>query len=83
MFKDIMYNLKMLKKKAKLIFKHNSFDIIEEEITFYVRLQVSIFEKFKLLEGRASKAYFSAKEVNAVKIKENKFYFHLLCVQIH
>jgi hypothetical protein len=25
-----MYNLKMNKKKAKLLFKHNSFDIIEE-----------------------------------------------------
>ncbi len=30
MIRDIMYNLLMDKKKAKLIFKHNSFDIIEQ-----------------------------------------------------
>ena len=29
----------MSKKKAKLIFKHNYFEIVEEEIMFYVLLQ--------------------------------------------
>ena len=30
MFGDILYKLMMIKKKAKLVFKHNSFNIIEE-----------------------------------------------------
>jgi len=30
MLDDILYKLLMNKKKAKLIFKHNSFDIVEE-----------------------------------------------------
>ena len=30
MFGDILYKLMMIKKKAKLVFKHNSFQIIEE-----------------------------------------------------
>ena len=39
----ILYNLLMDKKKAKLIFKHNYFDIIEEEITFCVLFLVGKF----------------------------------------
>ena len=30
MYDELLYNLLMSEKKAKLIYKHNSFDIIEE-----------------------------------------------------
>ena len=38
-------------KKSKLIFKHNSFDLVEKVIMFYVLYQVkNIIERLKLLE---------------------------------
>ena len=49
----------MNKKKAKLIFKHNSFDIIEEGD--YVLCAVSgkeIIKRFKLLECRFTRSLF-------------------------
>ena len=44
-----MYNL-LMDKKAKLIFKHNSFDIIEQGDYVYAISEKNIIEGFKLLE---------------------------------
>ena len=55
-----------MKKKAKLIFKHNSFDIIEEGD--YVKCAISgkeiMLKDLKYWNVDLEEAYFSPKEVN-------------------
>ena len=56
----------MYKKKAKLLFKHNSFDIIEEGdfvICAVSDKKISI-EKLTYWNVKLQEAYFSPKEVN-------------------
>ena len=69
-----MYNLNMSEKKAKLIFKHNSFDIIEEGD--YVLCAVS-GKKIKLHDlnywnVELQEAYYSPAEVDEKYKKLNK-----------
>ena len=77
----------VIKKKAKLIFKHNYFEIIEEGD--YVLCAISgkeiKLQNLNYWNVDLQEAYFSPKEVNErFKFKKkNNFYFHLLCVQIH
>ncbi len=63
----------MKKKKAKLIFKHNSFDIIEEGN--YVVCAISgkeiMLNNLQYWNVDLQEAYFSPKEVN-VRYKELK-----------
>ena len=61
-----MYNLKMLKKKAKLIFKHNSFDIIEEgdHVLCAITGKKISLKNLNYWNVELQEAYFSAKEVN-------------------
>tara|TARA_B000000609_G_C23969274_1_gene238388 strand:- start:223 stop:432 length:210 start_codon:yes stop_codon:yes gene_type:complete len=60
-----MYNLLMNKKKAKLIFKHNSFDILEDGN--YVLCAVSgkeiLLKDLNYWNVDFQEAYFSPKEV--------------------
>ena len=52
-------------KKAKLIFKHNSFDIIEEGDYVYVHSGKQIMlNKLNYWNVDLQEAYFSPKEVN-------------------
>tara|TARA_Y200000002_G_C22636261_1_gene644777 strand:- start:832 stop:1056 length:225 start_codon:yes stop_codon:yes gene_type:complete len=66
MIKYILYNLLMIKKKAKLIFKHNFFEIIEEGD--YVECAVSgkkiQLQNLSYWNVDLQEAYFSAKEAN-------------------
>ena len=76
----------MSEKKAKLIYKHNSFDIIEEGD--YVLCAISgkkvMLKDLNYWNVDLQEAYYSAKEANdRFKDLKNKIYFHLLCVQIH
>ena len=61
-----MYNLSMNKKKAKLIFKHNYFEIVEEGD--YVLCAISgkqiPLEKLNYWNVDLQEAYFSPIEVN-------------------
>ena len=63
----------MRKKKAKLVFKHNSFDIIEDGD--YVLCAVSgkeiILENLNYWNVELQEAYYSPIEVN-LKFKNNK-----------
>ena len=55
----------MKKKKAKLIFKHNYFEVIEEVIMFVFGFwKGDFFKRSKLLELDLKEAYFSPLEVN-------------------
>jgi hypothetical protein len=69
----ILYNLSMSKKKAKLIYRHNNFEIVEQGE--YVLCAIS--EKKILLQDLnywnvdLQEAYFSPKEVNE-RFKEHK-----------
>ena len=73
----------MNKKKAKLIFKHNSFDIIEEGD--YVLCAVSgkkiMLKDLNYWNVDLQEAYFSPKEVNEryKKIKKKNF-ISIYCV---
>tara|TARA_B100001059_G_scaffold181331_1_gene182269 strand:+ start:4211 stop:4432 length:222 start_codon:yes stop_codon:yes gene_type:complete len=62
----ILYNLLMNKKKAKLIFKHNSFDVIEEGD--YVLCAISgkkiMLENLNYWNVDLQEAYFSPLEAN-------------------
>tara|TARA_B100000941_G_scaffold290761_1_gene274534 strand:- start:1556 stop:1780 length:225 start_codon:yes stop_codon:yes gene_type:complete len=62
---DILYNLLMNKKKAKVIFKHNSFDIVEQGD--YVVCAVSgkqiMLQNLSYWNVELQEAYFSPKEV--------------------
>ena len=76
----------MVKKKAKLIFKHNYFEIVEEG--YHVLCAISgkeiKLQNLNYWNVELQEAYFSPKEVNErIKSKKNNCYFHLLCVQIH
>tara|TARA_B100000941_G_scaffold284732_1_gene255855 strand:+ start:420 stop:644 length:225 start_codon:yes stop_codon:yes gene_type:complete len=66
MIKDVLYNSYMIKKKAKLIFKHNSFDIVEEGD--YVLCAVSgkeiMLKDLNYWNVDLQEAYYSPIEVN-------------------
>jgi len=73
MTKYILYNLLMRKKKAKLVFKHNYFEILEEGD--YVLCAISgkkiLLNDLCYWNVDLQEAYFSPKEVNErFKIKE-------------
>ena len=65
----------MRKKKAKLVFKHNSFDIIEDGD--YVLCAVSgkeiMLKNLNYWNVELQEAYYSPIEVN-FKFKNNKYY---------
>tara|TARA_A100001011_G_C14099465_1_gene752140 strand:- start:381 stop:605 length:225 start_codon:yes stop_codon:yes gene_type:complete len=69
----ILYNLLMGEKKAKLIFKHNSFEILKEGD--YVLCAVSgkkiMLKNLTYWNVDLQEAYFSANEVN-IKFKNTK-----------
>jgi len=62
----ILYNLLMNKKKAKLNFKHNYFEIVEEGD--YVECAISgkkiLLQNLNYWNVDLQEAYFSPKEVN-------------------
>jgi hypothetical protein len=62
----ILYNLKMYKKKAKLVFKHNYFEIVEEGD--YILCAVSgkkiQLQNLNYWNVDLQEAYFSPKEAN-------------------
>jgi hypothetical protein len=62
----ILYNLSMSKKKAKLIFKHNSFEIVEDGD--YVLCAISgkeiMLQNLNYWNVDLQEAYFSPLEVN-------------------
>tara|TARA_B100001057_G_C22696379_1_gene889893 strand:- start:867 stop:1091 length:225 start_codon:yes stop_codon:yes gene_type:complete len=66
MLNDILYNLLMDKKKAKLIFKHNYFDVVEDGD--YVLCAVSgkkiLLQNLHYWNVELQEAYFSPIEVN-------------------
>ena len=66
-----MYNLLMIKKKAKLIYKHNSFDVVEKGD--YVLCAVSgkqiLLSDLNYWNVELQEAYFSPKEA---KVKYEK-----------
>ena len=74
-----------MNEKAKLIYKHNSFDIIEDGN--YVLCAISgkkiDIKNLNYWNVQLQEAYFSPKEVKKDIKNLNKNYFHLLCVQIH
>jgi len=74
MTKYILYNLLMDKKKAKLIFKHNYFDIIEEGD--YVLCAISgkkiELQNLNYWNVELQEAYFSPIEVNERLKKQKK-----------
>ena len=81
-----MYNLTMSKKKAKLVYKNNYFEIVEKGN--YVLCAISgkkiKLENLNYWDVDLQEAYFSQLRLKLKsKIKKNKYYFHLLCVQIH
>ena len=61
-----MYNLLMDKKKAKLVYKHNSFDIVEDGD--YVICAISnkkiLLKDLNYWNVDLQEAYYSPKEVN-------------------
>ena len=65
MIRDIMYNLLMDKKKAKLIFKHNSFDIIEhgEYVLCAISGKKILLKDLNYWNVELQEAYFSPLEV--------------------
>tara|TARA_B100001057_G_scaffold469808_1_gene530496 strand:- start:6064 stop:6288 length:225 start_codon:yes stop_codon:yes gene_type:complete len=66
MLEYILYNLMMSKKKAKLIFKHNYFEIIEQGD--YVLCAISgkeiLLKNLNYWNVELQEAYFSAIEAN-------------------
>tara|TARA_B100000941_G_scaffold274173_1_gene235101 strand:- start:162 stop:386 length:225 start_codon:yes stop_codon:yes gene_type:complete len=66
MLNNLLYSLLMSKKKAKLIYKHNSFEIIEEGE--YVLCAVSgkeiMLQNLNYWNVDLQEAYFSAKEAD-------------------
>ena len=74
MFKDILYNLLMVKKKAKLIFKHNSFDIIEEgdHVLCAISGKEIKLKDLNYWNVDLQEAYYSPIEVNERYIKLKK-----------
>tara|TARA_B100001248_G_scaffold259096_1_gene244522 strand:+ start:634 stop:861 length:228 start_codon:yes stop_codon:yes gene_type:complete len=74
MFKDILYNLMMVKKKAKVIFKHNSFDIIEEgdHVLCAISGKEIKLKDLNYWNVDLQEAYYSPIEVNERYIKLNK-----------
>tara|TARA_Y100001958_G_C21197855_1_gene524923 strand:+ start:175 stop:402 length:228 start_codon:yes stop_codon:yes gene_type:complete len=69
----ILYNLLMIKKKAKLIFKHNSFEIIEEgdHVICAVSGKEILLNNLNYWSVDLQEAYFSPVEVNK-KLKKIK-----------
>ena len=64
--RDRLYNLKMTKKKAKLIFKHNSFDIVEEgdHILCAISGKKILLKDLNYWNVDLQEAYFSPIEAN-------------------
>ena len=66
MLNDILYNLLMNKKKAKLVFKHNSFEILEDGD--YVLCAISgkeiMLKDLNYWNVELQEAYFSPIEAN-------------------
>ena len=62
----VMYNLKMNKKKAKLIFKHNFFEIVEEgdHVLCAVSGKEIKLQNLNYWNVDLQEAYFSPIEVN-------------------
>ena len=77
----------MNKKKAKLKYKNNSFDILEEGdfVICAITGKEIPLEKLTYWNVELQEAYFSAIEANLsfTNIKKKIIYFHLSCVQIH
>jgi len=61
-----MYNLKMIKKKAKLIFKHNYFEILEEgdHVLCAISGKKIQLQNLNYWNVELQEAYFSPKEAN-------------------
>ena len=75
----------MSKKKAKLKFKHNYFEIIEDGdfVSCAISGKEIPLQNLNYWNVDLQEAYFSPIEVSQrLKTKKND-YFHLLCVQIH
>ena len=54
----------MIKKKAKLVYKHNSFEILETgDYVIWLFQEKNNAKRFKLLECGTSEAYYSPVEV--------------------
>ena len=68
-----MYNLWMTKKKAKLIFKHNYFEIVEEgdHVICAISGKEIKLQNLNYWNVDLQEAYFSPKEVNE-RIKSKK-----------
>ena len=78
----------MNKKKAKLNYKPNSFDIIEtgDFVICAVSNKEIPLKDLNYWNVELQEAYFSAKEANTRHkelTKKEIIYFHLLCVHIH
>tara|TARA_A100001015_G_scaffold272629_1_gene327384 strand:+ start:3876 stop:4100 length:225 start_codon:yes stop_codon:yes gene_type:complete len=66
MIKYILYNLKMIRKKAKLIFKHNYFEILEEgdHVLCAISGKKIQLQNLNYWNVDLQEAYFSPKEAN-------------------
>tara|TARA_B100001121_G_scaffold136480_1_gene119573 strand:- start:1263 stop:1490 length:228 start_codon:yes stop_codon:yes gene_type:complete len=66
MFNLILYNLLMNKKKAKVIFKHNSFDIIEngDFVLCAISGKKINIQELTYWNVELQEAYFSSVEAN-------------------
>ena len=76
----------MNKKKAKLLFKHNHFEVVEEGdfVLCAISGKKIELEKLNYWNVDLQEAYFSPTEANERYMQLKKSYnFHLLCVQIH
>ena len=68
-----IYNLQMYKKKAKVLFKHNSFDIIEEGdfVICAISGKKITIDKLNYWDVDLQEAYYSPEEVK-IKIQKSK-----------
>ena len=64
----------MIKKKAKLIFKHNSFDVIEEGdfVTCAISGKEILLKDLNYWNVELQEPYFSYKEASEKREKKNK-----------
>tara|TARA_B100002052_G_C15670624_1_gene501582 strand:- start:432 stop:656 length:225 start_codon:yes stop_codon:yes gene_type:complete len=66
MLNNILYNLLMNKKKAKLLFKHNSFDVMEEGdfVLCAISGKEIMLKDLNYWNVDLQEAYYSVKEAN-------------------